>query len=243
MTGTPAADAAAADRVVTRRELQRIATHVLARGRAAHGGRFGLRATPSGIGTPMFGPDDTVLRLAGTVLVREHQGTDGATAATFDLPGRSLAEACRFAGVDLDAPFSPGGDAPVPGDPDAPLLVDQAVTDELLGWFSFGARVLDGLLATLTEPTVAQLWPEHFDLGLAARTGSGGVTLGASPGDDSVPEPYVYVAPWDAGRPGDPAYWNASFGAVATAGDLAGPDPVAAATAFARHGLTLLGPV
>ena len=36
----------------TRDELQRIATHVLARARFAATGRFGLRATPGGFGTP-----------------------------------------------------------------------------------------------------------------------------------------------------------------------------------------------
>ncbi len=228
--------------VGTRRELQRLATHVLARARAAHGGRFGLRATPSGIATPLFGPEDTVLRICGTVLVREHQGPEGAVAEVLPLQGRTLADAAAFAGVGLDAPFEAGSDAPRVGDAAAELALEPVATAVLLDWFATGARVLDALLADLVRPTVAQLWPEHFDLGLATSTGSGGVTLGASPGDEGVPEPYVYVAPWGTDRPGDPGYWNAPFGAVATAAGLAG-DPVAGAVSFVRHGLALLGPV
>jgi len=239
---TSGADPTADGLAATRLELQRIATHVLARARAAHGGRFGLRVTPSGIGTPVFGPDETVLRLTSTALVREHQGPDGAVAAVLPLAGRTLAEVAAFAGIGLDAPFAPGGDAPAVGDPHASLVLHPAATEVLLGWFATGAQVLDGVLDDLSGPTVAQLWPEHFDVGLACATGSGGVTLGASPGDGAVPEPYVYVAPWESGRPGDPGYWNAAFGAVATRADLAGRDPVAGAVAFVRRGLDLLGP-
>ena len=53
-------------------ELQRVATHILSRGRAGDAGRIGLRVTTTGIATPMFGTHGTVLRLAGTVLVKEH---------------------------------------------------------------------------------------------------------------------------------------------------------------------------
>ncbi len=54
----------------TRNALQRVAVHVLARRRHAVTGRFGLRATPGGFGTPAFGPDEEVLRIAGDRLVR-----------------------------------------------------------------------------------------------------------------------------------------------------------------------------
>lgn len=235
------ADPGTPDPSATRSELQRLATHVLARARAAHGGRFGLRATPSGIGTPVFGPDDTVLRITGTVLVREHQGPDGATAAVLPLAGRSLADAAAFAGVGLAEPFVPGADAPGVGDAAAALHLQPAAAAVLLAWFADGARALDTVLPELTLPTAPQLWPEHFDLGLAASTGAGGVNLGISPGDAGVPEPYVYVAPWAEGRPGGPGFWNAAFGAVATVGDLAG-DPVAGAVDFLRRGLARLGP-
>ena len=243
MTTSPDSDTPSpVDEATARLELQRLATHVLARARADHGGRFGLRATPSGVGTPLFGPEDTTLRLTGTTLVREHQTAQGAVAGALDLVGRTLSDAADFAGVDLGQDFTPGDDAPQVGDAGAPLALDPSAAARVLAWFPFGARLLDALLPELSAPTAAQVWPEHFDLGLAAVTGAGGVTIGASPGDAVFPEPYVYVAPWEASRPGDPGYWNAPFGAVVTRGDLAGPDAVDEALAFVRHGLALLGP-
>src|SRR5258705_8950589 len=58
----------------TRIALHRIATHVAARARFAATGKFGLRATPGGFGTPAFGADVEVIRVAGTQLVRERGG-------------------------------------------------------------------------------------------------------------------------------------------------------------------------
>ena len=228
--------------VATRRDLQRLATHVLARARALDGGHFGLRATATGIGTPAFGPAGTVLRLAGTTLVREDQTSEGAHVELLALEGASLADAAGLAGVDLALPFTPGADAPGVGDPRRRLALDPPSVGRILAWFVSGAGALDAVLPDLAEPTVAQLWPEHFDIGLSASTASGGVNLGASPGDDAVPEPYLYVAPWTAARPGDPEYWNAPFGAVLTSHDLAGAgDPTAAGAAFLRLGLDALG--
>ena len=93
----------------------------------------------------------------------------------------------------------------------------------------------------LDHPTAAQLWPEHFDIGLSATTPTGGVNLGASPGDAGVAEPYLYVAPWTGHRPGDPDFWNAPYGAVVTRSVLAASDdPGPAAVAFLTRGVDLL---
>lgn len=226
----------------TRADLQRLATHVLARGHAAHGGRFGLRVTASGLGTPAHGPDDAVLRLAGACLVVERQTADGRIAASRPLAGATLADAAAFAGVDLDEPFAPGSDAPPVGDRGATLALDPASVDIILGWYRVGAQALDGVLPTLDHPTAAQVWPEHFDVGLSAATPTGGVNLGASPGDAGVAEPYLYVAPWTEDRPGDPEFWNAPYGAVVTRSTLAASDdPGGAAVAFFTRGVDLLG--
>jgi hypothetical protein len=56
------------------------------------------------------------------------------------------------------------------------------------------------------------LWPEHFDLGITVDA----VNYGCSPGDEAIPEPYIYVGP-HARRPAADAFWNAPFGAVMTA--------------------------
>jgi hypothetical protein len=55
------------------------------------------------------------------------------------------------------------------------------------------------------------LWPEHFDVGITAAA----VNYGASPGDEHIAEPYLYAGP-HLRPPGDPAFWNAPFGAART---------------------------
>lgn len=227
----------------TRDALQRVAVHVLARRRAALVGRFGLRPTPGGLATPAAGPDHEVVRTAGSTLVRERTGAE-ATTAVLDLSTASLAAAADFAEVDLAAPFDVGHDTPALGDTEAPLGIDDESARALGDWYAFGQRAIDHVLAeqgAAAAPSVAQIWPEHFDLGCDVATGRGRANLGASPGDAGQAEPYLYVGPWGAERPADPAYWNAGFGALLGHGDLlASPDPVAAAAGFLRRGLHLL---
>jgi hypothetical protein len=222
----------------TRIELQRVATHVLARARHSATGRFGLRATPGGIGTPAFGPAGEVLRIAGTVLVREQEGE-----ATFlELAGASLASAAAFAGQDLALPFSAGSDSPALGDPGAPLAIDAAASAVLQGWWAFGWQVLDAVSAGAGGAAAVQLWPEHFDAGTVVAVGPGErdrCNLGASPGDGFCDEPYLYAGPWGDRRPGGPALWNAPFGAVLRRSEL-GADPAAEAVDFLVRRLDLL---
>jgi len=60
-----------------------------------------------------------------------------------------------------------------------------------------------------------------------------GVTPGAPAGDDHITDPYVYVGPHDGPPPGDPAFWNAPFGAARTFRQVG---LVAEAAAFFRDG-------
>ena len=54
-----------------------------------------------------------------------------------------------------------------------------------------------------------------------------------SPGDAAIPEPYLYVGPWEESRPGDPSFWNVPFGAVLERDSVfAAPDPVDPAATF-----------
>lgn len=228
----------------TSNTIQRVATHILARRRHHLCDKFGLRATPGGIGTPACGPDHEVIRITGTRLVRERTGATART-TSLDLRTASLAEAAALADVDLTAPFEAGRDTPSLGDVHAPLEIDPSALEALSEWFRFGWVVLDATLAAFgpgAEASVVQLWPEHFDAACdVAATPVRRVNLGASPGDAFSAQPYLYVGPWDADRPGDPAFWNAPFGAVCTYDDLrARPDPVASATAFLLRGVTLL---
>ena len=89
----------------TRLDLQRVATHVLARRRHAVSGRFGLRATPGGIGTPAFGSPDVleVVRTAGTSLVHEL----GGSSRVVPMAGATLADLAALVDVDLRRGRSP----------------------------------------------------------------------------------------------------------------------------------------
>jgi hypothetical protein len=92
-------------------------------------------------------------------------------------------------------------------------------------------------LGPTADAAVGQIWPEHFDLGTDVAVGGGRANLGVSPGDRFSAEPYLYVGPWSADRPGDAAYWNASFGALATWSEIPEVD---AADAFFARGLGYL---
>src|SRR5437868_903278 len=90
-------------------------------------------------------------------------------------------------------------------------------------------RVAEHILAAGLYAASGELWPEHFDVGITAA----GINYGASPGDDHIAEPYLYVGPHDGPAPGDPAFWNAPFGAARTFRQIG---TVAEATAFFRDG-------
>ncbi len=201
----------------TMEALQRVATHVLARARHTATGRFGLRATPGGFGTPSFGPEATRLRVSAGRLLRETTGADGASTTAIPLDGASLAELAAFAGVDVTAAFSAGHDTVPMGEPDARLVIDPAALEAMGEWFHFVATVLDDVIATRprSDASVAQLWPEHFDLALdLAATPAIRVNVGGSPGDGHSAQPYLYVGPWTGDRPGGSELWDAPFGAT-----------------------------
>jgi hypothetical protein len=60
------------------------------------------------------------------------------------------------------------------------------------------------------DPSLVQLWPEHFDIAFELGSESEGkrANFGASPGDEDHPEPYLYVGPWTAEVSGE--LWNAT---------------------------------
>lgn len=223
-------------RTRTRSDLHRIAAHVLGRRRYAVSGHFGLRASPGGIGTPSFGPEPETLRLTSDFLIREVGGDSGQIA----LAGATLASLAEFAGADLAAEFSAGADTPALGPTDEPLSLDASELDVLFSWYDLGWRVLDQVSAGVGKASTIQLWPEHFDAGTSLEFGpENGVNLGFSPGDSFSDEPYAYVGPWGAARPGSASYWNAPFGAVLPRSQVKGADDCAA---FLRTGLDRLRP-
>ncbi len=225
----------------TREVLHRVAAHILGRRRSEVSGRFGLRVTPGGIATPTFGPDGECIRTAGITLVREV----GAVAKIAPISGASLRVLAEFVGADIDSSFNVGNETPEIGDPDHPLQLDAQHVETIARWYQLGSLVLDTVLGQLpasAEPATLQLWPEHFDIGTDVALPSGNrVNLGCSPGDRFVAEPYLYVGPRDAARPGDPSYWNVSFGAALRSPEvLASADPIERGVQFMRRGLEAL---
>jgi hypothetical protein len=208
----------------TREALHRVAVHVVARARRQATGRFSLRASTGGLSTPEFGSDGRRVRLSGGTIVVESDAPGNASAVARYVDGASLADLATFAGVDLAEPFDVGHDTPDLGDIDAPLSVDSEAAASLASWYADVSAALDRVVAEITperSATLPRLWPEHFDLAIEvdARP-ERRVNLGGSPGDGFCPEPYLYVGPWTAHRPGEAEFWNAPFGAYRTASSL-----------------------
>jgi hypothetical protein len=229
-----------------RTEMHRIAVHVVARARIETTGRFSLRVTSGGFGTPEFGSAASRVRVSGTNLVVESDAVDSAAAKAMAIGGSSLRTLATFAGVDLAETIDVGHDTPALGDIDAPISLDGAAATELTTWFHEVTAILDGVLASLSPlaaSTLPRLWPEHFDVAIEAQaTAERRVNLGGSPGDGSSDEPYLYVGPWTDDRPGDAEFWNAPYGAMRTRSQLA-DDPagvIAAGVAFLLDGYARL---
>jgi hypothetical protein len=110
-------------------------------------------------------------------------------------------------------------------------MVEPNAARLLAEWYGLGTQALSRLAAEIPsdKPTGPVLWPEHFDVGITAAA----INYGASPGDDHVTDPYLYVGPDDGPPPGDPAFWNAPFGATRTFRQIG---TVAEAAAFFRDG-------
>lgn len=199
----------------TRLAMHRIAEHVLSPARYAAEGRIGLLPAPYGIATPPFGPEGRVVSLDGQELVvADAVGERRAPVTTVRAAG-------EFLGVTPGAPahlYTPT----TPLEPDATLTLDPAAQLLLADWFTLGDAALARFAADVPEdgPSAATLWPEHFDLAIAAAS----VNYGFSPGDDHEPMPYVYVGPHAGAPAGDP-FWNAPFGAfraISSVGSIEG---------------------
>jgi hypothetical protein len=202
----------------TRVGWHRVAEHVLAAGQFTAAGTIRLRISPGGFCT-VAGVEGRLLAVDGTDFVV----LDGDERLT--IPLTSVAACAEFAGVEpgLRGSYSPA----TPVDPDAPLRIDPEAARLLAGWFALG----DEALRRFAEAPV--LWPEHFDLGITVDA----VNYGCSPGDDAIPEPYLYVGPHEGAVDPSDAFWNAPFGAAITAD---GAPDVEGAAAFFERGRSLI---
>ena len=159
------------------------------------------------------------------------------------LDGATLRALAAFADVEVD-PAVLGGYATLPTSPTPTrrFEVDGAVgRGDGRVVRSVGAQASTDAWpsrADVRDAAVAQIWPEHFDLGTdVAVGGDAGPTSACRRVTASAPSPYLYVGPWSAERPGDAAYWNASFGALAAWSEI--PTPTRP-TPSSRAGSTLL---
>jgi hypothetical protein len=208
---------------------------VVSPARRRENGKIGLRWTLGGFGTPFFGSDRQV-RVEGARLVVDGRGGGGAAPIT------TLTEAAALAlGGPPDLAWAEGMDVPGPGDPDAPLEVDEEAAAWLGRLYGFGTSLLEEARHHPDSATPGasrvQLWPEHFDVAVdVTGTHGGTVTLGLSPGDAAIPEPYLYVLPHDAPVTGDP-FWNADAFPGAIAPVAAVGEDRAAARDFLLAGL------
>ena len=126
------------------------------------------------------------------------------------------------------------------------LDVDAAGAAFLADWYGLAAWMLEELRATEDsdeEPSRVQLWPEHFDMAVDIGAGPGRATVGASPGDESHPEPYLYILPLAPAIELTGELWQASgfTGAELPFAELVdAPDQAAAGLAFAQARLAAL---
>jgi hypothetical protein len=197
----------------TRESLHAVAEHVLAAALHQATGRIGLRATPGGFGTPWFTTDD------GSERQLRVEGIDLVLDVRVDLrrrPLTTLREAAAFAEVTPGAPadvYTPA----TPLDLDAPLALDPTAARRIGDWYTQADAALTAFrdMHLHQEPSIAQLWPEHFDLAITMAD----VNYGASPGDAGSVMPYAYVGPWRTDDLADD-FWNAPFGASRSSDEL-----------------------
>jgi hypothetical protein len=181
--------------VPTRDALHALAEQVVSAAYFHATNHIGLRPTPRGFGTPVFGEEERV-RVDATALVHERAGQVRRHELT------TLTAAAAFVGIPLGAPSVYTANTSFP--PDAPLGIDRDAALAVADWYALGGALLADLRAAHPDVSSsnAQLWPEHFDLALDLGDEAAGTraTYGASPGDRIIPEPYLYVSPWDTAR-------------------------------------------
>jgi hypothetical protein len=184
--------------VPTRLALHRVAELVVSPARRKVNGKVGLRYTRGGFGTPFYGEDAQVRVADGQLIVTDAGTVRGARITTLAAAAELVGPGALPDDVELDA---------------EPLSIDQLASSFLGDWYGFASSVLEELRADAgpgVDPSLVQLWPEHFDLAveLGAQAADRRAAYGLSPGDDAHPEPYLYVAPWTAPPPDE--LWQAT---------------------------------
>jgi len=193
----------------TRTALHRLAAYAIAPVRHVETGRFGLRAAPRGFGTPPFGNPERQIRVQGRQLFDRVDDTERSTEIT------SLAGAAEFLRSELDPETAAEHDSPAIGDVEAELQIDESAALFLGDWFEMAFTALNTVRADAAsvDASEAQLWPGHFDPAIEIGDDDHRGSYGASPGDGSSDEPYLYVSLWwpdKVGASTDDPVWNAT---------------------------------
>lgn len=222
------------DLVATRVALHRLAAYVIAPVRYAATERFGLIATQGGFGTPAF--DGRVIRVHNTELVDEQDGQMRTAPIT------SLRAAADFLGTEIDPETAAEHDTPAVGDVDTALEIGSHAARLLGEWFNVAFDALS-IVRTDDESVDAsppQLWPGHFDPAIEMGDDAHRASYGASPGDDAIDEPYLYMSVWspdqlDLDR--EDSRWNAPTftGTVLRLSDFPADQPMHTAVEFWRR--------
>lgn len=215
-----------------RAALHVLAERVLATDLYARTGYIGLRPTFDGFGQPemLHAGDRRRVRLELDALVVQRDAQESRYALT------TLADAARVVGVVLGGPLPYEPSSPV--DPDTPVAIRGEVAAGFAAVFDLTASVLERVRRAVWHagPSIAQLWPEHFDLAVKI----GDVMIGGSPGDriedGGRALPYLYVAPPYV--PDGDAYWNEPYGAAMGFDELGSVND---AIGFLTTGLQRLG--
>ena len=189
----------------TREALHRLATYVVAPVRYAATGRFGLRATTGGFGTPPF--EGRQIRIQGADLIDELDGN------VRRHPITSLEAAAEFLGSAIDRETAAEHDSPAVGDTNADLEIDAVASSFLGRWFGIAFAALGAVGAddVSVDASETQLWPGHFDAAIEVGDEDHRASYGASPGDQVIDEPYLYVSIWwpdKIGMDANDPFWN-----------------------------------
>ena len=205
-------------------------------------------------GMPVAGP--TVFRaaigLAGLSIAL--LDSEGHAVESYSLDGMTMAEALDRLTVavrSIDGFESTeqlevsGGETPThPVGGGQPFSVeDSAAFEELERWYANSDAMLQLVVGEQPNASPVRCWPHHFDIATLITLDPGldpesarSVGVGMTPGDESYPEPYWYVAPWP--NPENPELpdldgngsWHREgwLGAVLTASGLVGAGSAAA---------------
>ena len=217
---------------MTRASWHALAEHVLARARWEATGHIGLRADPEGVATPFYDDERRALVTAAGI-EREQYGERAVAPVTTSAAAAAWIDVAPGAPRDVYTPTTPF-------EPDAPLSVDAGAARVLAEWYVLAHGVLNRWRAEhrSDEPSLVQLWPEHFDVAVELGNPDAG-TRRTTARRPATPRSPSRTSTWGRGR------WTAATTRSGTsplaprsptARLCAAPDPTVVAASFLAHG-------